>query len=168
MFKELRVGCSQLTDGVDTVFSQLCSGRSSAVDHLIHIERPDLLLIGVSPNFSNSIRFFHIAPQFSVDLVKGYADADSQPQFLPYCTSYIFGDFHGTTEYSLTPCHIQPALIHTERFHEVGISLVNSLGELRILEILIILWRNDNQVSAKLSSFPIHHAGFYTGLFRQL
>ena len=46
--------------------------------------------------------------------------------------------------------------------------MVNLTGQLRILEVLIVLGRHNDQSWAKLSSFPIHHARFHSGFLGQV
>ena len=42
------------------------------------------------------------------------------------------------------------------------------MGQLRILDVLVVLWRHHDEIGTPLSGFPVDHAGFDSSLFRQL
>ncbi len=59
--------------------------------------------------------------------------------------------------------YIEPAFIHGKRIHHIGVPLVDSLGQLEVFEILVVLRRHDDEVKTVLFRLPVDHPGLYTG-----
>ena len=92
------------------------------------MQRPDLLFEGLSPDFGDGIRFLHVASELGKDFVVRHANADGQAEFLSAGLADLLCNLHSSA-IQLAAGYIQLAFIHTERLHEVGISLVDRLGQ---------------------------------------
>lgn len=56
----------------------------------------------------------------------------------------------------------------TEWLDLVGVAMVDGLGQLGILQVLVVLGWYDDQVFAQLPCFPINHPGFDTCLLGKI
>ena len=139
------------------VLGKLGGGSPTAVDHFTAMQRPYLLFEGVTTDLCDGIWFLHVTSEFGEDFVVRHANADGQTQLLPAGLADLFCDLHAVAV-QRTAGYIKPTFIHSKRLHEVGVSLVDSLGHLRILQILIVMGRYYDQILAKLPSFPVHHS----------
>lgn len=126
-----RVGVRHIADGVDAVSGELLRGGGSAVDHFGAVQRPHLFLEASLGDLRDGVRLLHVAAQLGEDLIKGNADADGQPKFLPDALADLFSDLHRGA-LSPAPGDVKPALIHAEGFHLVGVALVDGVGQLAV------------------------------------
>ena len=156
-----------ITYGMNTVLGQLGCSSSAAVDHFTAMQWPYLFFERGSLNFGNGIGFLHVTSEFGEDFVVRHANADGQTQLLSAGPADLFCDLHAAAV-QLTAGYIKPTFIHSKRLHEVGVSLVDSLGHLRILQILIVMGRYYDQILAKLPSFPVHHSRLDTCLLGKI
>lgn len=80
-------------------------------------------------DFGDGIRLFHVAAQFGKYFIEGHTYADSQPQFLTAGGADLLRDFHACTQRTAS-CDIQPALVHAEELYQVGVTIVDGMGQL--------------------------------------
>ena len=160
-------GVCQVSYSTDTILGKLGICGSAYVEQFRSIQWPDPFFEVMFSDLSDRIGLLHVRAQFGKDLVERYADTDCESKLILCCLADILGYLH-TRAIDTATGHVEPALVHAEGFHEVGIALVDVMGKFRVFQVLIVLGRYDNQSWAKSPSLPIYHASFHSSLFRQI
>jgi hypothetical protein len=109
--------------------------------------------------------FFISLPSFGKDFVERDANADRKAKLAFGCCPDFFCR---SDRVKAAAGEVKPALIHAIRLHSVCVPEIDFMGKPGILEILVVLGRYDDQITAAFFCLPDGHSGFHTSFLRQL
>ena len=114
---------------------------------------------------SDSIRFLHVAAELRENLIEGHTCGDRKSKFKLDPLSDLVGDLFTTSHHHRGACDIQPALVHAEGFHLIGVVLVDLTSCFRELHIFFVMRRNNHKILALLLGLPDGFTGAHAECF---
>ncbi|MPN22784.1 hypothetical protein SDC9_170168 [bioreactor metagenome] len=145
----------QLPDGPHAKLRQgrLCG--SSHKQQRLYRQRPHKVLPVLRGNHRGCVWLFVIAAQLCKHLVKADPHGHRQSQLLFHSGADLIR--HGppvSAQQVEGPGHIQPALVHTERLHQIGVLLINGVDPVGIFPVQVVMGRQQHQSGAFFPRLP--------------
>ena len=162
----------QRADGGDAVAVQGFRRRVSHEQQRAHVQRVKQLRHIFPGDERRRVGLFVVTAHFGPGLVVADPHRDGDAQLLPDAAAQRVRDGHAVPEQRAGAGHVQPAFVHGEGFHLIGVFQIDPVDPLAHFAVLVMMGRQENQPGTLAPGLPdgfrrLHAAALGDHVFRQ-